>query len=82
MLLSETKSGDVVVVIAVDASATAARLQSVGFMPGTQVRVGRRAPLGDPTVYELRGAQFALRSSSAALVEVELDALGSMSPAA
>jgi ferrous iron transport protein A len=74
LLLSATSFGDVVVVVSVDASAPAARLKSVGFVPGTVVRVGQRAPLGDPTLYELRGTQFALRSATAALIEVEPEA--------
>lgn len=49
---------------------TAARLEHMGFIPGTTVRVERRAPLGDPTVYELRGYRLALRRESAALVDV------------
>ena len=47
------------------------RLEHVGFLPGTEVYVERRAPLGDPTVYELRGYRLGLRRESAELVEVE-----------
>jgi Fe2+ transport system protein FeoA len=51
------------------------RLLDLGFVPGTRVRVLRRAPLGDPTVYELRGTQLCLRRSEAARVWVRpLDA--------
>jgi len=46
------------------------RLADLGFLPGTTVRVVRRAPLGDPTVYELRGYQLCLRRSEAARVEI------------
>lgn len=46
------------------------RLADLGFLPGTEVRVVRRAPLGDPTVFELRGFQLCLRRSEAALVRV------------
>jgi ferrous iron transport protein A len=46
------------------------RLLDLGFVPGTRVRVLRRAPLGDPTVYELRGTQLCLRRSEAARVLV------------
>ena len=48
------------------------RLLDLGFIPGTPVRVVRRAPLGDPCVYELRGAQLCLRRSEARRVLVEL----------
>jgi ferrous iron transport protein A len=46
------------------------RLLDLGFVPGTRVRVLRRAPLGDPTVYELRGTQLCLRRSEAVRVLV------------
>lgn len=41
--------------------AVATRLSHLGFLPGTLVRAVRRAPLGDPTIYELRGNQMCLR---------------------
>ncbi len=47
------------------------RLEHVGFLPGTLVRIERRAPMGDPTVYELRGYRIAVRRESAVLVEVD-----------
>jgi len=46
------------------------RLADLGFCPGTEVRVVRRAPLGDPVLYELRGCQIALRRGEASLVRV------------
>ena len=48
------------------------RLLDLGFVPGTRVRAVRRAPLGDPTLYELRGTQLCLRRSEAARVLDEL----------
>lgn len=72
MLLSQTPVGQSVSVLAVlpGADGLEARLGHLGFLPGTTVRVERRAPLGDPTVYELRGFRLALRRESADLVEV------------
>jgi Fe2+ transport system protein FeoA len=46
------------------------RLEDLGFVPGTRVTVRRRAPLGDPRVYELRGSQLCLRDSEARAVRV------------
>ncbi len=46
------------------------RLLDLGFEPGTPVRVMRRAPLGDPTLYELRGTQLCLRRGEAAGIRV------------
>jgi ferrous iron transport protein A len=54
-----------------DASAVAGRLHDLGFVPGTAVRSIRRAPLGDPTLYEVRGAQLCLRRTEAECVRVD-----------
>lgn len=53
-----------------DGSPVSRRLLDLGFLPGTTVRALRRAPLGDPTVYEVRGAQLCLRRSEAGRVRV------------
>ena len=55
-----------------DDSPVSARLLDLGFVPGTEVRALRRAPLGDPTLYELRGAQLCLRRSEAERIQVSL----------
>ena len=72
--LSEVPVGRAVRVVAITASehGLESRLEHVGFLPGTQVVVERRAPMGDPTVYELRGYRLGLRRESAEMVEVEL----------
>ncbi len=72
--LSKVPVGSTVVVrrVTTTEQGLEARLERVGFIPGTRVRVERRAPLGDPTVYELRGYRLGLRAESAALVDVEL----------
>lgn len=46
------------------------RLRDMGFLPGTEVRLVRRAPLGDPAVYELRGVQICLRRTEAQAIHV------------
>lgn len=51
-------------------SPVARRLLDLGFVPGTAIRSIRRAPLGDPTLYELRGTQLCLRRSEADRVRV------------
>ena len=51
--------------------AIARRLDDLGLRPDTEVRILRRAPLGDPTVYELHGYQLCLRRSESARVTVE-----------
>lgn len=49
------------------------RLQDLGLLPDTPVKVLRRAPLGDPVVYELRGYRLCLRRCDAARVRVRLN---------
>jgi ferrous iron transport protein A len=48
------------------------RLRDLGFLPGTAVTVVRRAPLGDPTVFEVRGYRAALRKSESGEVVVAI----------
>ena len=48
------------------------RLEDLGLLAGTRVTVERTAPLGDPTVYEVRRARLAIRRTEAALVTVRL----------
>jgi Fe2+ transport system protein FeoA len=50
--------------------ATTERMMDLGLVPGTRIRFVRRAPLGDPGVYELRGIQLCLRRSEARRVRV------------
>jgi ferrous iron transport protein A len=52
------------------------RLSHLGFLPGTAVTVVRRAPLGDPTVFELRGNQMCLRVAEANRIMVRDSAVG------
>ncbi len=52
------------------------RLADLGFLPGTQVTLIRRAPLGDPAVYELRGTQLCIRRSEARSIRVRRGPLG------
>lgn len=47
------------------------RLREMGLVPGTPLRLVRRAPLGDPLQFELRGYQLSLRVAEARCVEVE-----------
>lgn len=44
------------------------RLEALGFVEGTRVEILRRAPLGDPTEYALRGTRISLRRTEAALI--------------
>ncbi len=47
------------------------RLMEMGFVPGTEVRVIRYAPLKDPVEYEVKGYHVSLRHEEAANILVE-----------
>jgi Fe2+ transport system protein FeoA len=69
--LASLRPGDVGTVARIDADpAIGRRLLDLGFVPETPVRVVRRAPLGDPISYELRGYRICLRRRDAAHVLV------------
>lgn len=46
------------------------RLMALGLLPGVQVRLTRRAPLGDPIAIRLHGYELSLRCAEAATVGV------------
>ncbi len=47
------------------------RLMELGLVPGTEVQMIRRAPLGDPLEVALRGLRLSLRRSEAGHIHVE-----------
>ncbi len=69
--LDSVKPGDRAVISGVSGTgAIDRRLLDLGLLPGTTIQVLRRAPLGDPTEFELRGYRLCLRRSEAARVRV------------
>jgi len=69
--LASLRPGSVAIVVDVDAtSPQGQRLLDLGFVPNTVIRVIKRAPLGDPVVYDLRGTRLCLRRSDAKRVQV------------
>lgn len=47
------------------------RMLDMGFVPGAEVTVIRKAPLGDPTEYRIKGTAVALRQRDAGSILVE-----------
>lgn len=79
--LADLPCGRPAVIESVDeAGPVGARLRDLGFIAGTPVRVVRRAPLGDPTLYALRGCEIALRRLEARRIRVRLAAPGGGGP--
>jgi ferrous iron transport protein A len=63
--------GSVAVILEVDRrSPEGRRLLDLGFVPDTEIRVVKRAPLGDPMVYLVRGTHLCLRRTEADRVSV------------
>lgn len=48
------------------------RLQEMGLVEGTEFRVVKVAPLGDPIEIEVRGYRLCLRKKETAGIEVEV----------
>ena len=48
----------------------ARRLMELGLIPGTEVEMIRRAPLGDPLEITVRGVHLSLRRSEARRIDV------------
>jgi ferrous iron transport protein A len=70
--LYDLQPGDRAVVTDIDHDASIGRrLLSMGLMPGSHLRVLRRAPLGDPIMVELPGCVVCLRRRDAQSVTVE-----------
>ena len=69
--LAALEPGLTAVIVRVDDSGPEGRrLLDLGFTPRTEIQVLRRAPLGDPVVYRVRGTQMCLRRSEADRVRV------------
>ena len=71
--LTEMKEGATAVIRSLpDGLSSLARLREMGLLPGTRVTFIRRAPLGDPLEFSVRGALLSLRGTEASLIEVEV----------
>ena len=70
-VLSQLKVGESAVVVALDLRESVQNhLMHMGFVPDALVRVLRRAPAGDPTVYAVDGMEIALRHETAESIRV------------
>lgn len=73
--LAEVDKGSVAIIVTVDGPdrSIVSRLSHLGFLPGTRIKVVRRAPLGDPTVFEFRGNQMSLRKRESSIIHVTVE---------
>lgn len=73
--LADLKPGMSGTIASIDsASPIAGRLAALGVFEGIDIRVVRRAPVGDPIEIEVSGARLSLRRDEARLVIVNLQA--------
>ncbi|WP_018217373.1 FeoA family protein [Salinispora vitiensis] len=68
--LTPSATAQVVSVSVPDSPAVARRLADLGFTPGTEVRMLRRAPLRDPLIYLVKDYEICLRRAQASCVNV------------
>ena len=70
-VLSELNVGETAVVITLNLpEAVQNHLMHMGFVPDARVTALRRAPAGDPTVYQVDGVEIALRRETAHAIRV------------
>jgi len=71
--LSELQKGQLGIVVHVEGRGAARRrMLDMGLVTGSEIRVIRIAPLGDPIEYSLKGYNLSLRKSEAKLIQVEI----------
>lgn len=76
-VLSELNVGETGVVVSLNLpEAVQNHLMHMGFVPDARVKAMRRAPAGDPTVYQVDGMEIALRKETARAIGVKNTELG------
>ncbi len=74
--LDQIRSGEIVRVIdVVGDDLVSRRLNDLGIRKGARIEMIRRAPLGDPTLFELCGYQLCLRRSESSRVQVSSESV-------
>jgi ferrous iron transport protein A len=69
--LDQLEPGESSVIVRLEGDpAVTRRLMELGLVPGTEVEVVRRAPLGDPVEVRLRQVHLSIRRAEAAHIHV------------
>lgn len=72
MSMNELKSGNIAIIKGISGDEKLAkRLLALGCIEGTEVKVKRTAPLGDPIVFSVRGFDLAIRKNDAKNIKVD-----------
>ncbi len=73
LTLAELPIGPYAIVHSMPSSHAAfTRLREMGIVPGTKVRVTRRAPLGEPIEISVRGSRLSMRNHEAAFIGINI----------
>ena len=72
MLLTQIQKGQQARIVKILPSAFKKKLMEMGCIPGAQITLLMKAPLGDPIAYDLEGYCLSMRKKEAGMVEVEL----------
>ena len=73
--LADLRPGQAAEIVSIDCDRRMSRrLMEMGLLPGTQVRVVRVAPLGDPLELRLRDYSLSVRRKEAAQISVRPEA--------
>lgn len=71
--LSELKQNQMATIVRVKGKgASRRRMMDMGIVPGSEIRVIRSAPFGDPVEYSVKGYSLSLRKSEASEILVEV----------
>lgn len=74
LTLDHLQAGQTAVVVALtNTGPSRRRFMDLGILPGTQIQIELRSPLGDPTAYRVRGAVIALRREQATQIQIVID---------
>ncbi|MBI2409367.1 MAG: ferrous iron transport protein A [Gemmatimonadetes bacterium] len=69
--LDRLAAGERGIIVSVDCPPPVARrLMELGLIPGTEIEVVRRAPLGDPLEIAVRGVHLSLRRTEARHIDI------------
>ncbi|RLG25938.1 iron transporter FeoA [Methanosarcinales archaeon] len=72
-ILGDMQPGDKGTILTISGNnAVQRRIRDMGIVRGTEIEVVRRAPLGDPVEFRLRGYNLTLRKEEAACISVEV----------
>ena len=69
--LSDIKNGNRATVTSIEDSSIRLKLMEMGLLPGREVTVLFRAPLGDPMAIDVDGYILSLRLDEASMIQVE-----------